>query len=80
MYYTQDNTAYNISQNISLMSSVTELDIIDIIRQTNLSTNNGTFSSLRVCIEMTEQCGGTFSGEMMCDEHPGIVIVIVFVC
>ena len=69
-------------QDISLsrLSSVTELDIIDIIRQSDVSTNNGTFSSLRVCIQITEQCGGTFPGKMMCDEHPGIVIVIVFVC
>ena len=31
-----------------------------------------------VCIEITEQCGGTFSGEMLCKDYgPGIVIVFV---
>ena len=79
MYYTQDNTTYNISQNISLLSSVTELDIIDIITQSNFSTNSGKFSSLMVCIQITEQCGGTFSGEMLCDYYE-TGSVIVFVC
>ena len=30
-----------------------------------------------MCIQITEQCGQTSPGDVLCDDDPGIVVVVV---